>query len=183
MKLWLAKVRRDDKIGLIPTDDESRAALGRMGDGECAQFEIVRPRSLQWHRMYFGICRMIGQNQDPERDEASIDYELRVLAGHYNVMVVGRDDVLKKLARGLDAIVKAIRENLSGAERMASLIEAIASALHERAEKLEVRVPKRIAFAKLSGDEWANLWPSLEQAINERFGSEYVAESQRNGTW
>lgn len=138
MKLWLAKVQRGEKIGLIPTDDESRAVLGRMGEGECAEVELVRPRSLQWHRMYFGICREIGKNQDPQRDEASIDAELRVLAGHYDVLFV---------------------------------------------DGHEVRVPKRIAFAKLSGDQWAELWPSLELAIRERYGEEYLRESARTGTW
>lgn len=131
MKLWLAKVRRGVNVGLIPTDDESRAVLGRLGDGECAEFEIVRPRSIQMHRMYFGICREIGQNQDPLRDEGSIDHELRVLAGHYDVMYV---------------------------------------------DGHEVRVPKRIAFARLSHDEWMDLWPSLELAIRERFGEEYISE-------
>jgi hypothetical protein len=183
VKLWLAKVRRDDKVGLIPTDDESRAALGRMADGECAEVELIRPRSLQWHRMYFGICREIGKNQDPSRDEASIDYELRVRAGHYDVMVVGRDDMLEKIAKALDAAVAAVRENIRGMERFATLIEGLADMLHERAEKFEVRVPKRIAFAKLDGNQWADLWPSLELAIRETFGEEYLRESQRTGTW
>lgn len=138
MKLWLAKVRRDDKVGLIPTDDESRAALGRMADGECAEVEVVRPRSLPWHKMYFGICREIGKNQDPVRDEASIDNELRIRAGHFDVMWI---------------------------------------------DGHEVRVPKRIAFAKLDGNQWAELWPSLELAIRETFGEEYLRESARTGTW
>lgn len=132
MKLWLAKVRRDDKVGLIPADERSRAVLGRMGDGECAEVELVRPRSVRMHRMYFGICRQIGQNQDPARDEDSIDHELRILAGHYDVL---------------------------------------------RVEGHEVWVPKRIAFAKLSHDEWMELWPSLELAIRERFGEEYLREA------
>ena len=131
MKLWLAKVSRENKVGLIPTDDESRAVLNRMGDGECAQVSIVRPRSLPWHRMYFGICRTIGQNQDPPRDEGSVDYELRILAGHYEVMYVSGH---------------------------------------------EVRYPRRIAFDKLTHDEWAHLWLSLETAIRERFGDEYIQE-------
>jgi hypothetical protein len=138
MKLWLAKRRRDDKVGLVPTDDTSRAALARLGDGECVEVEIVRPRSLQWHRMYFGICRSIGENQDPPRDENSIDHELRVRAGHYDVMWV---------------------------------------------DGHECRVPKRIAFARLTADEWAELWPSLDLAIREHFGDEYIGESQRTGTW
>lgn len=132
MKLWLAKVERDGKVGLIPTDDESRAALRRMGQGECAQVEIIRPRSLPWHRMYFGICREIGKNQDPVRDESSIDHELRVRAGHFDVLWV---------------------------------------------DGHECRVPKRIAFARLSPDEWEALWPSLELAIREHFGEEYLREA------
>lgn len=132
MKLWLAKVQRGAKVGLIPTDDESRAVLGRLGEGECAEFEIVRPRSLPMHRMYFGICREIGKNQDPVRDENSIDYELRLLAGHYDVY---------------------------------------------HFDGHEVRVPKRIAFAHLTHDQWMELWPSLELAIRERFGEEYLREA------
>ena len=138
MKLWLAKVQRDDKVGLIPTDDLSRAVLGRMGDGECCQVEVVRPRSLQWHRMYFGICREIGRNQDPQVDESTVDHRLRVLAGHYDTIWV---------------------------------------------DGFEVRIPKRIAFHKLDGAQWSELWPSLELAIREHYGEEYLSETQRTGTW
>lgn len=132
MKLWLAQVRRGDKVGLIPTDDLSRAVLGRMGDGECAQVELVRPRSVQWHRMYFGICREIGENQDPQRDEDSIDAELRIRAGHYEVVEI---------------------------------------------DGHECKFPKRIAFHKLSADEWSELWKSLEFAIREHFGNEYLRDA------
>lgn len=127
MRVWLAKVARS----FVATDDDGEKLLARMGDGECAVFNVVRPRSVPWHRMYFGIARMIGKNQDPQRDEDSIDMELRVLAGHFDVMYV---------------------------------------------KGHEVRVPKRIAFDKLTADEWSNLWPSIETAIRERFGEEYVRE-------
>lgn len=132
MKLWLAKVRRDNKVGLIPTDEESRTVISRLGDGECAQFAIVRPRSVQMNKMYFGICREIGKNQDPQRDEDSIDYELRIRAGHYEVMWV---------------------------------------------DGHECKFPKRIAFDKLTHDEWMELWPSLELAIREHFGEEYIRQA------
>jgi hypothetical protein len=132
MKVWLAKVHRGEKVGLVPTDEQGLALLQRMADGECAEVEVVRPRSLQWHRMYFGICREIGLNQDPQRTEASIDAELRVRAGHYDVIMV---------------------------------------------DGHEVRVPKRIAFHKLTGDEWAELWPSIELAIRAHFGEEYIREA------
>jgi len=93
MKLWLAKVEREGKLGLIPTDDHSRALLGRMANGECAEFDIRRPRSVQWNRMYWGMCREIGENQDPQRDEDSIDSELRILAGHYELMFLDGHEV------------------------------------------------------------------------------------------
>jgi hypothetical protein len=131
MKLWLSKVQRDNKTGLIPTDDDGRAFMAKLGNGECVQVEVVRPRSVPMNRMYWGICRAIGENQDPPRDEDSIDQELRILAGHFDVIYVGGH---------------------------------------------EIRVPKRIAFAKLTHDEWMKLWPQLESAIVEHFGPEYIRE-------
>lgn len=138
MRAWFAKVSRGGKVGLIPTDAESEALLRKMGDGECAEFKIVRPRSVPMHRRYFGICRSIGENQDPQRDEDSIDAELRILAGHYEIM--------------------RLRDPKSGV-------------------LFEVRTPKRIAFDKLTHDEWMALWPSLELAGRERFGNEYFDEA------
>lgn len=131
MKLWLAKITGRTSVGLIPTDDIAKRILSRMTDGECAQVELVRPRSVPMHRMYFGICREIGENQDPQRTEASIDAELRIRAGHYEVMLI---------------------------------------------DGHECRVPKRIAFDKLSHDEWMELFPSIELAIRETFGEEYIRE-------
>jgi acetylornithine deacetylase/succinyl-diaminopimelate desuccinylase-like protein len=179
VKGWIAKKGR----GFLPADEEAARMHVKMDDNECVLVEIIQPRSVPWHRMYFGICRAIGQNQDPPRDESSIDHELRVRAGHFDVLFVGKDEGLEKLARMVDSVVTTIRTNLSGAERLAKVIDAIAIALHERAEKKEVRVPKRIAFAKLTADQWADLWPSLELAIRETYGEEYIGESQRTGTW
>lgn len=137
MRLWLCKVNGKNQSGLIATDAAGRAEIAKMGDGEVAEFEMRRVRSLPWHRKYFATCREIGRNQDPQRDEDSIDHELRILAGHYDVM--------------------KLRDRKSG-------------------ELYEVLTPKRIAFHKLTGDEWSALYPSLEQAGVERFGAEYWLE-------
>lgn len=117
--------------GFLPADEESADLHRKMDAGEVAEFEVHRIRSLAWHKMYYGICSEIGKNQDPPRDKDSIDNELRIRAGHYEVLLV---------------------------------------------EGREVRVPKRIAFAKLSADKWSDLWPSLELAIRETFGEEYIQE-------
>lgn len=129
MNLWFHKVSRDGKSGLVADDEEGRALLRRMGDGECCQIKIVRPRSVQWNKLYWSLCRTIGENQDPQRDEDSIDAEIRVLSGHYEVMYVGQH---------------------------------------------EVRVPKRIAFDKMTADEWSEYFQRAEMAIGERFGSEFL---------
>lgn len=133
--LYMAKVSRNGRSGLVPADQEATETLDKLGDGECLLLRPVKVRSLHWHRMYFGICRVIGQNQDPARDESSIDMELRVLAGHYDVIHARKGNQL-----------------------------------------FEVRMPKRIAFDKLTADEWSALWPSLELAGRERFGGEYFEQ-------
>lgn len=38
-----------------------------------------------------------------------------------------------------------------------------------------IRVPKRIAFDKLSADEWSELWPRLDRAMQEGFGFDHTA--------
>lgn len=43
-------------------------------------------------------------------------------------------------------------------------------------EGFEIRSPKRIAFDKLSADAWEALWPSLEQAIAQKYGAEYLEQ-------
>lgn len=127
MRGWFVRIGR----ALMPSDEASEGVVAKMAPGECAEFSVLRPRSSQWHRLYFGLCRVIGQNQDPPRDQDSIDAELRILAGHYDVMYV---------------------------------------------KGHEVRVPKRIAFDRMTGDEWSALWPSIETAVRERFGEEYMRE-------
>jgi hypothetical protein len=83
-RLWFAKQRA--KV-LAPADAEAEKLLAKMQLGECALFEVQRPRSVAWHRMYFGICKTIGENQDPQGDASSIDAELRIRAGHFEVLL------------------------------------------------------------------------------------------------
>jgi hypothetical protein len=120
MKGWFARVGQL----LAPADEESARLVSKLGDGEGLRLSVTKVRSLDWHNMYFGCCRAIGLNCDPVRDEHSIDYELRIRAGHYDVMFV---------------------------------------------DGVEVRLPKRIAFDKLTSHEWAALWLSLDLAMQEHF--------------
>lgn len=88
MKLWLAKARRGEKVGLVPTDEDSDAAIRRLGDGELVSVEIIRPRSVSMHRRLFAILTSIGENQEPQRDPEDVLDELKILAGHYKSMIL-----------------------------------------------------------------------------------------------
>ena len=126
MKSWYAKA--GDM--LAAACEEAEKLIRRLGPGEGVMMQAVKVRSLSWHRMYFACCREIGVNQDPQRDKDSIDYELRIRAGHYEVIFV---------------------------------------------DGIEVRYPKRIAFDKLTADQWAQLWPSLDLQMQEHFGYDHTA--------
>jgi hypothetical protein len=88
MRLWMAKVSRGERVRLVPTDEDSRDALRRIGDGECISVELLRSRSVRWNKMFWAVCREIGLNQDPQRTEKSICNELKIRAGHYEVLPV-----------------------------------------------------------------------------------------------
>lgn len=165
MKLWLGKRRRGDAVGLVATDDTSRAALARIEDGECVQVEIVRPRSVDWNRMYWGMCREIGQHQDPPRDEDSIESEIRILAGHYEVIYVGHTHA----PWWLGALTRVLIDR-GGIGRW------LANRINVRLTKHRVLVPKRIAFDKMDGDQWAEYFKRAELAICERFGDSYITQ-------
>lgn len=124
MKAWFAKLGSH----LIPADAVATKLVDKMVTGEGLVMNVIKVRSLAWHNMYFGCCRTIGRNCDPERDEDSIDAELRIRAGHFDVMFI---------------------------------------------DGHEIRVPKRIAFDKLTAQEWSDLWRKLDLAMQEGFGFDF----------
>jgi hypothetical protein len=174
MDISLAKISKGDKIGLVPADTDAEEVIAKLADGEISLWRPMRVRSVPWHRLYFGICRQIGKNQDPQRDENSIDAELRILAGHYDVLYIGKNVLATRLAAIFKLLWRAMPPSLrSECDQILALLD----------RGQEVRVPKRIAFDRLTADEWGELFPSLELAIRERFGEEYIEniDSQARG--
>lgn len=88
MRIWLAKITGKSSVGLIPTDEESRSALAKLGEGECVQVKLCRVRSVPMNKRYWAICGDIGVNQEPIRSKESISDELKILAGHYDVLTI-----------------------------------------------------------------------------------------------
>lgn len=165
MDICLAKVTGKARAGLIAADSDAEDVVSKLGEGEIHLWRLIRVRSIQWHRLYFGLCRQIGKNQDPQRDEHSIDYELRILAGHYEVIYIGKNVLATRLAQIFKTLWRVMPPVLrSECDQIVAFLE----------RGQEVRMPKRIAFDRLTADEWSELWPSLELAIRERFGETYV---------
>ena len=73
---------------LYGVDEKSEKSIRRLAQGECVELEMKRSRSPQWNRLYWACCTEIGLNQDPERDEESISDEIKILAGHYNIVPI-----------------------------------------------------------------------------------------------
>ena len=120
-------------MALHPSDEASLKGLMRMGDGECVLVSVVRPRCANELRRYYAICTAIGENQDPPRDKDSIDHELRIRSGHYEVMMI---------------------------------------------EGFEIRSAKRLAFDKMSQEQWEAYWEKVEAVICQRFGPEYLVHER-----
>lgn len=124
---------------LAPNDETSAKWLSRKEEGEMVLMKPIGVRSGDWHRWYFGSCRAIGIQQEPERSEWTIDYSLRFWSGH----------------------VEETRDH--------------------NGRVLEVA--KRIAFDKLSPEEWATIWPSLEKTMIERYGFDPVKFKNTGNGW
>jgi hypothetical protein len=84
MSAWFHK----KGMSLAPSDEAALRGLMRMGDGECVLVSIIRPRCANELRRYYAICTAIGENHDPPRDKDSIDHEIRIRSGHYEVMYI-----------------------------------------------------------------------------------------------
>lgn len=115
---------------LYPADERAERYVRRLAEGEACEIEIERSRSYKWHKMYVQCCIDIGHNCDPSRDWQSIDAELRVRSGHFDLIFV---------------------------------------------DAHAVKIPKRIAFRLLTAEEWSELWPRLDLAMQEGFGFDHTA--------
>ena len=81
---------------LFGMDESAQKSILRLAEGECVELEMKRARSPQFNRLYWGACAEIGRRCEPERDQESISNEIKIRAGHYEVMKL----------EGIDAIIQ-----------------------------------------------------------------------------
>ena len=112
MKLWLAKVSRGDRIGLVPTDAESQSAISRLGDGECRMFEEVRVRDLRSHKRYWLIMTRIAEHVDsieiddgvwmPIRSKEDVHTAMKLITGLYDTLPVAGTNYAVRIPKSTD---------------------------------------------------------------------------------
>lgn len=125
---------------LIPTDEESQKVIGRMGQGECKAFRPIGVRDPVSHRRYFALMRMTARNVK----HIQID------------RVEGRPVYMR----------------LFGDEARAHAAMKLCTGLYDTmpvgGSDYEIRVPRSIAFEKMTPEEWAAYFPKVMDVLLEK---------------
>lgn len=123
---------------LVPTDDESRAFVRKLGDGEEAPFRPMRVRSLLWHRRYWAMISQISEYIT----------EINISLGPVPVMMPIQTPY------DLHTAIK--------------LITGHCITQHIHGTSYVLRIPKPTNFEEMSADEWSQYYPRVISAIHER---------------
>lgn len=79
-KLFLKRVG----FYLVPDGDESVSALAGLPFGKSFMAEVKQPRNVQHHRLFFAICKRIGDGIG--RDAEQIVTIFKLATGHYETI-------------------------------------------------------------------------------------------------
>lgn len=123
---------------LVPTDNESRAFVKKLGDGEETPFKPLRIRSLPWHRRYWSMVSQIADNVS----------EINISLGPAPAMMA------IQCAYDLHTAIK--------------LITGHCSTQHIKGTPYVLRIPKPTNFDEMTADEWSEYYPKVITAIHER---------------
>lgn len=84
--------------GLVPSDDEAKAACKRWHIGETLKCSVRKPRDTANHRRYMGLLRLTFENQDKYKAFEHFRAAVQVEAGHCDVIegVGGRQFYIPK---------------------------------------------------------------------------------------
>lgn len=69
---------------LMPDGEESVSALSSLPFGKSFQADIKQPRNIQHHRLFFAICKRIGDGIG--RDAEQIATVFKLATGHYETI-------------------------------------------------------------------------------------------------
>jgi hypothetical protein len=123
---------------LVSTDAESLGFIRKLGDGEETVFKPLRPRSLQWHRKYWGMLSDIAPHLT----------EINISLGDTPAMMPVNS------AEDLHVAIK--------------LITGHCLTQHIKGTPYVLRIPKPTDFSSMTADEWGPFYERALQAIHER---------------
>ncbi len=78
---------------LVPDGDESVSALSSLPFGKSFKAEVKQPRNPAFHRLFFSICRRIGDGVGCNEEQIATVFKLAT--GHYEVIKSKRHGELK----------------------------------------------------------------------------------------
>jgi hypothetical protein len=111
--------------GLAPVDDLAREAIGAYGNGEIIRVRLHRDRNPRHHRLFFGLLKLVYDNQEKYLSTEALRFAITVQAGYVDEVILSGDRVAlrpKSISFGsmdqnefkkfYDAALKAIPELL-----------------------------------------------------------------------
>ena len=82
--------------GLAPVDDASREAIGAYGTGEVLRVRLYRDRNLRHHRLFFGLLKLVFDNQQRYLSTEALRFALTIQAGYVEEIRLSGDRVVLK---------------------------------------------------------------------------------------
>lgn len=164
--------------GLKPACETSEAFARKVGVGEVIEVECKtrNTRSVQWHRRYFGLLRLIYSNTERFRSEDDVHFYLKAETGTFDSVVLmphGTEpaDVSEKMLDiGVAEFVKGgLFPKNASPDEMAFMRAEVARCfreMHAAGPAEKAYFVKSIAFDKMTAEEWPKYW---ERALDVLF--------------
>lgn len=98
--------------GFAPANDDAAEFFGRVKLGQLVTMDCKQSRNLKFHRLFFAILRLIGDNSNPHISEAAALLCAKAAAGHGEWLDTGRRELLFRRASVLPAWTRRRLKNL-----------------------------------------------------------------------
>lgn len=81
---------------LVPVDEYTTEVLRQYGDGEVIRVKMFKDRNPRHHRLFFGLLRMIFQNQEKYLSQEALRFAVTIQAGWVDEIRLSGDRVALK---------------------------------------------------------------------------------------
>lgn len=82
--------------GLAPVDDAAKEGIGAYGNGEIIRVKLYRDRNPRHHRLFFGLLKLVFDNQDKYLSTEALRFAITVQAGYVDEIRLQGDTVALK---------------------------------------------------------------------------------------